>query len=104
MNNDKYLERRKKIIKIIIPLFVIVLIGIIIYSVSTMIYRSGKVAVNVVYAPFAATVKINGEKIGNNDTYYIVPGDYRLRLISKILSRLSRNLILLMIQNDSMPH
>jgi len=78
MNNDKYLERRKKIIKIIIPLFVIALIGIIIYSVSTMIYRNGKVAVNVVYAPYAATVKLNGAKIGNNATDYIVPGDYHL--------------------------
>ncbi len=78
MNNDKYIERRKNILKILIPLFVIALIGIVIYSVSTLIYRAGKSEVAITYAPFAAKVSLNNQRVKNNATQYIKPGSYHL--------------------------
>lgn len=78
MNSEKYIERRKKILKILIPLFAVALIGVIIYSISTIIYRAGKYEVKVVFAPYAASVKLGDKKISNNATHYIAPGKYHV--------------------------
>jgi len=55
----------------------LVLVAIIL-AVSTHLSRIGKVAVITKYAPFAATVYLNGIKIDNNAINYLEPGKYTL--------------------------
>ena len=56
----------------------IIFLLIIIYSVSVLISRIGKVLVKVQYAPFAATVMIDDIRLSNNSENYIAPGKYNL--------------------------
>ena len=50
--------------------------GLIIWGVATLVYRMGKVPVTVKYAPFNAVVKVDGRRISNNATEYLVAGEY----------------------------
>ncbi len=56
------------------------LIGIIIYSIITVVYRAGKAEVKITYAPFAASVTFNDEPVSNNATNYILPGAYHIKI------------------------
>lgn len=58
----------------------IIFLVIIIYSVSVLISRIGKILVKVEYAPFAATVTINDIKLSNHAENYITPGEYHLKV------------------------
>jgi len=49
---------------------------VIIYSVVILLSRVGKVAVDIKYVPYAATVKLSGEVINNNAVNYIKAGTY----------------------------
>ena len=57
----------------------IVLIGVI-YFIITFINRIGKVEVTVQYAPYAATVKLNGTKVNNNSKIWLKPGTYKANI------------------------
>lgn len=56
----------------------VIFLLIIVYSVSVLISRIGKIPVKVQYAPFAATVRIDDIKLSNNAENYIAPGKYNL--------------------------
>ena len=73
----KQLEQRKRII---IVLAVIIFLIAIIYSIGTMIYRSGKTKTIIYFAPSAATVTLNDTEVSNNSTSWIIPGNYRLKV------------------------
>ncbi|MCQ2570854.1 MAG: PEGA domain-containing protein [Candidatus Saccharibacteria bacterium] len=68
-----------------------VLILIIIYSVSTIIGRIGKVKVTILYAPFASTVTFNGEKVPNNGDAYLEPGKYAVKVEFENFKTLEEN-------------
>ena len=70
--------RKKKTIKIAIILAAIAFAAIVIYAAIVLISRIGKVKVNIVYAPYASTVKLNGNTVRNNADNYIAPGKYTL--------------------------
>lgn len=53
---------------------------IIFFSAITLIGRIGKVATTVQFAPYAAKVSLNGKKIKNNSTVYLLPGEYNLHV------------------------
>lgn len=72
------LENFTKTQKIIGAIVGLVFIGVLVFAVITIIYRAGKVAVTVKYAPFSATVTLDGERISNDSISYIVAGEYDL--------------------------
>ncbi len=73
----KNFSKQQKIIAIALGLIFIVAI---IYSLSILIYRHGKIAVVTKYAPFTASVKVNGEAIKNDAVNYLVPGEYKVEV------------------------
>lgn len=73
-------ENFTKMQKIAAGVGIALFIGAIMYSVIVVIYRNGKVAVNVKYAPFSAVVTLDGKRISNNGTAYVVPGTYELKI------------------------
>lgn len=70
----------KKQLSLIYIFIGIIALGWIIYLVAINIYRSNRVAVEVKYAPFTATVQLNNKTIPNNSTTYIKPGQYQLTI------------------------
>ncbi len=54
----------------------------IIYSIVTVISRNGKIATQVKFAPYNATITLNDAKIRNNSTAYLLPGKYHLKVSS----------------------
>lgn len=62
--------------KIIFGILATAFLGVIIYSIVTLILRAGKVAVTVKYAPYSATITLDGEPIKNNATHYLEPKPY----------------------------
>ena len=77
ITNDIIRKRKRSVITMGIILAV-VLILVAIYSIVTLIYRAGKIEVKVLYAPYAATVKIDDRQLTNNSTEWIAPGTYHL--------------------------
>lgn len=78
---DKITEqRRKRSLKLSIIIIAIAILGILIYSVITLMYRAGKVKIVVLYAPYASKVQIDGTPYGNNATHYIVPGKHHVKV------------------------
>lgn len=73
----KNLSRNQKIVFIIIAFFFVFAI---IYSIATLIYRSGKIKTIVKYAPYSATVTLNDIPISNNSTAWLIPGEYNLKV------------------------
>ena len=73
----KNLSNNKRIILIVAAIF----FGfIILYSVITVISRSGKVATTVKYAPYHASITLNNSRISNNSTIWLEPGNYHLKV------------------------
>ena len=63
--------------QLIIILSAIVIFALItVFSISTLIYRSGKIATVVKFAPYKATVTLNDKVVKNNSTIYLEPGEY----------------------------
>lgn len=75
MNLEK---RRKNSVKIAILVILLVLVGIVIYATTALVSRIGKVKVTTLYAPYAASVKLNGQSVRNNADNYVVPGTYKV--------------------------
>lgn len=56
-----------------------VILGIILLStLGFFLFTNGKVLVDVEYAPFAGTVKLNGTTVMNHHGNYITPGEYQM--------------------------
>lgn len=75
-NFFKNLSKRGKIITGIIALVFLIAIA---YSVSTLIYRSGKTKVIIKVAPNDATITFNDTRVANNSTIWLTPGDYHVK-------------------------
>ena len=73
-------QRRKRSLKLSVVIIAVALLGILIYSIITLMYRAGKVKIVVLYAPYASTVQIDGTPYGNNATHYIVPGKHHVKV------------------------
>ncbi|MBQ2660479.1 PEGA domain-containing protein [Candidatus Saccharibacteria bacterium] len=56
----------------------VIMTVVVIYSVITLLSRVGKVAVDIKYVPYAATVKLDGEVVSNNAVNYIKAGTYNV--------------------------
>lgn len=67
-------QNRKNIIIAFVAFWVLLVIIAIIFFITTR----GKVLVEVKYAPFAATVKLDETTIMNNNNNYITPGEYNI--------------------------
>lgn len=63
-----------------LALFTIIILVIfsLVYTLVNTILRAGKIATTVKFAPFSATVSLNGTAINNNSTTYLLPGSYHL--------------------------
>ena len=64
--------------KTIVIVGVGIFVAIILYMIGFFIYTAGKVAVDVEYAPYAATVSLNGVAVRNHSNNYLEPGEYQL--------------------------
>ena len=73
-------ERKKRNIKIAIIVLIFAAVAIAIYSAIILISRIGKYEVKVVYAPYASTVRIDGDKYKNNATHYLTPGKHTFKV------------------------
>lgn len=71
------LSRNQKIILIACASFFVIAI---VYSIASLIYRSGKIKTIVKYAPYSATVTLNGSQITNNSIAWLTPGDYNVEV------------------------
>lgn len=67
---------------IIIGAFIGLIALIVIVSLVIQITRTGKIATQVKYAPYSATISLNDTKIRNNSTAYLTPGSYHLKVES----------------------
>lgn len=59
-------------------IFLLVCAIIVIYYIVLNISRAGKIATSVQYAPYTASVTLNGQTLKNHATNYIVPGTYEV--------------------------
>ena len=71
----KYIHKHLKIVIAVFAALVVVAVTI---TAITYISRAGKIAIRVHYAPFTATVSLNGHRIHNNAVNYLEPGEYEL--------------------------
>ena len=71
----KNLNQRQKIVAV--SIFAVVILAILssIYIVTT---RIGKIGTKIMIAPFATNVELNGSKVKNNKTNYLLEGEYHL--------------------------
>ena len=71
----KNLNQRQKIVAV--SIFAVVILAILssIYIVTT---RIGKIGTKIMIAPFATNVELNGSKLKNNKTNYLLEGEYHL--------------------------
>ena len=76
MENKTFkINKKNAIISLIVIWCLIVLIAIVFFA-----FTIGKVSVEVKYAPFAAVVKLDDTVIMNNNSNYITPGSYHLKV------------------------
>ena len=75
LKNHKLNKNQVILILIAVAAFVILAI----YGIALAIYRSGKIAAMVKYAPYKATITLNDRRISNNGTVYLEPGKYHLK-------------------------
>ena len=73
-----FFHKLTKAQKITFLIIVTIVIIIIIYSFFTLISRFGKISTTIQYAPYNATVTINGRVIKNKSTQYLEPGEYHI--------------------------
>ena len=72
------MKNHQKFQKIAFISLIFIFIAVISISIAVLISRIGKIAVQVKYAPYSATIKLNGVTISNNSTNYLSPGNYTL--------------------------
>lgn len=73
------IEKRRSIsIKIAIAAVIVLVLGAVAVYAITMISRIGKAKVNVLYAPYASTVTLDGKKVKNNAENWIEAGKYHV--------------------------
>lgn len=77
MNFIKNLTKKQRIIFFILS--AIILIGLI-YFIVISISRTGKTPTTIQYAPFSATVTLNGTKVSNHATVWLKPGKYSAKI------------------------
>ena len=73
----KNLNNGQRIIAIAIIAFFVIAV---VYGIVINISRSGKVAVTVKFAPYAAKVTLNDIQVSNNSTIWLEPGSYRTKV------------------------
>lgn len=78
----KKLKNFNKHQKLAILLIILFFIAVIFYSISTIIYRNGKIKTSIIFAPYSATVTLNDTRISNNATNWIAPGNYHLKVFA----------------------
>ena len=66
--------------RILIILCAIAFAIIIIYSVTTLIFRAGKTKTIISFAPNAAKITLNDTSVSNNSTNWLMPGSYHLKV------------------------
>ena len=71
------LSNNKRIVLIVAA---ILFFFVILYSITTLITRSGKVATTIKYAPYRASITLNDSRISNNTTIWLEPGNYHLKV------------------------
>ena len=73
------IEKRRRIsIRAAVAALVVLVLGAVAYYAITMIGRIGKAKVDVLYAPYASTVTLDGKRIRNNAENWIEPGQYHV--------------------------
>ena len=77
MHLIKNLDKKQRVIFFILS--TIIFVGII-YFIVISISRIGKVPTTVQYAPYEATITLNGTKINNNSQVWLEPGKYSAKI------------------------
>lgn len=62
------------------------------FAIFQAISRIGKVEVGVYYAPFTATVELNGEKTKNNNKTWLTPGTYEVHVSLDNFSEIAKTI------------
>lgn len=94
MNN----RAQKRNLTILLIILAIILGSIITYSIVQFIMHAGKAKVTVQYAPFTATVDLDGTQLKNNDINYIPLGDHTVTVSLDGFDTLTQNVT---ITNDT---
>ena len=76
MDNKTFKVNKKNAIISLIVIWCLIVLAVVVYFIFTI----GKVSVEVKYAPFAAVVKLDDTVIMNNNSNYIAPGSYHLKV------------------------
>ena len=74
MNEDEKQKQRKRAIITVVVFWAVIAV----FAIGFFMYTLGRVSVSVKFAPFAATVRLNGTVLMNNHDNYIEPGEYHL--------------------------
>lgn len=91
---DMDIEKRRSItIKVAIAAVIVLILGAVIYFFATMISRSGKTKVNVLYAPYAATVKFDNKTVKNHAENWIAPGKYHVTVSFENFATLEEDVV-----------
>lgn len=70
----------KKKLWVLIGGFALLVAVIVIVALMNVVPKLGKVEVYVGYAPFIATVTLDGKQVSNNANNYLAPGEYKLKV------------------------
>ena len=89
---DRYSRNRLRLFLMGGTVFVVACIALIIGFIGFRIYTSDKIEVQVTYAPFAATVKIDDRTLKNNAKNYIKPGKYILNVELKDFKTITKEI------------
>ena len=74
--NKKFLKSLSQRQKALILVLALIFAFIVIYSISTLIYRAGKTKVTIRIAPNATSITLNNTSVSNNSTIWLTPGNY----------------------------
>lgn len=80
--------------RVAVVLAIVLLAIVIIYSVFTLIFRAGKIATTVKFAPYNATITLNDSKIANNTTVWLLPGSYHLKVEFTNFTTIERDIVI----------
>lgn len=83
-------KRRSLSIKIAIAAVAVLIVGAVVSYCITMASRAGKAKVIILYAPYASTVKIDGNKVSNNAENWIVPGKHQITVAFENFSSIDK--------------
>lgn len=66
--------------KIVGIVLAIIFLFVIIYSTTTLAYRNGKTKITIRVAPNSAVITMNGTRVSNNSSIWLIPGEYNLKI------------------------